>query len=77
MIMIIEFIFNISNLSIVVFFLTKPLILEILFSTVVNAVFVAKLLILGILFSTVVNAVFVAKPLISGILPSISVIFVL
>ena len=50
MIMIIEYIFNISNLSIIVCSLTKPLILGILFSTVVNAVFVAKLLILGILF---------------------------
>ena len=74
MIMIIEYIFNISNLSIIVCFLTKPLILGILFSTVVNAVFVAKLLILGILFSTVVNAVYVANPLISGILFFISVI---
>ena len=50
MIMIVEFIFNTSNLSVVVcFFLTKPLILGTLFSTVVNAVFVAKLLISGIL----------------------------
>ena len=36
MIMIIEYIFNISNLSIIVCFLTKPLILGILFSRVVN-----------------------------------------
>ena len=50
MIMIIKFIFNISNFSIIVcFFLTKLLILGILFSTVVNAVFVAKLLESGIL----------------------------
>ena len=50
MIMINEFIFNISNLSIMVcFFLSKPVILGILFSTVVNAVFVAKPLISGIL----------------------------
>ena len=77
MIMIIEYIFNISNLSIITFFLTKPLILGILFSTVVNAVFVAELLILVILFSTVANAVFVAKPLISGILFSISVTLLL
>ena len=55
MIMIIQFIFNISNFSIVVCFLTKLLISGILFSTVVNAVFVAKLLILGILFSTAVK----------------------
>ena len=74
MIMIIEYIFNISNFGIIVCFLTKPLILGILFSAVVNAVFVTKLLILGILFSTVVNAAFVPKPLISGILFSISVI---
>ena len=49
-------------------FLTKLLILGILFSTVINAVFVAKLLISGILFPTVVNVVFVAKLLILGIL---------
>ena len=64
MIVVIKFIFNIINFSIIVCFLTKLLILGILFSTVVNAVFVAKLLISGILFSTVVNAVFVAKLLI-------------
>ena len=52
MIMIIKFIFNISNFSVnVCFFLTKLLTLGILFSIAVNAVFVAKLLILGILFS--------------------------
>ena len=54
MIMIVEFIFNISNLSIIVCFLTKPLILWILFSTVVNAVFVARPLISGILPSILV-----------------------
>ena len=48
--------------------MTKLLILGILFSTVINAVFVAKLLISGILFPTVVNVVFVAKLLILGIL---------
>ena len=69
MIMIIEYIFNISNLSIIVcFFRTKPLMLGILFSKVVNAVFVAKSAIQGILFSNVVNAVFVAKPLLPGML---------
>ena len=77
MIAIIEFIFNISNLSIAVCFSIKPLILGVLFSTLVNAVFVAKLLILGILFSTVINAVFLAKPLISGILSSVSAILVM
>ena len=51
MIMIIKFIFNISNFSIIVLFLTKLLMLGILFSTAVNAVFVAKLLVSGILFS--------------------------
>ena len=76
MIMIIKFIFNFCNFSVIVF-LTKLLTLGILFSTVVNAVFVAKLLTLGILFSTVVNAVFVVKLLISGTLPSISVILIL
>ena len=50
---------------------------DILFSTLVNAVFVAKLLISGILFSTVLNAVFTAKLLISEIFPYISVILVL
>ena len=55
----IEFIFNIGIFSIKICFLTKLLVLVILFSTVVNAVFVAKLLIQGILFSAVVNAVFV------------------
>ena len=74
MIMIVKFIINFFNFSIIICFLTKLLTSGILFSTVVNAVFVAKLLTLGILFSTVVNAVFVAKSLISGILPSISVI---
>ena len=77
MIMIIKFIFNISNFCVIVCFLTKLLTLGILFSTVVNAVFVAKLLISGILFSTVVNAVFVSKLLISGILFSNSMVLVL
>ena len=56
-------------------------ILEILFSTAVNAVFVARLLILGISFLTlfiyVVRLVLLAKLLISGILVSISAILVL
>ena len=58
MIMIIKFIFNISNFSVIACFLTKLLTLGILFSTVVNAGFVAKLLILGILFSNSVSFVF-------------------
>ena len=62
MIMVIKFILNFCDFSIIVcFFLTKFLILGILFSIAVNAVFVAKLLILAILFSTVFNSVFVAK----------------
>ena len=75
--MVVKFIFNFCNFRIITFFLTRLLMLGILFSTVANAVFVAKLLISGILFSTVVNPVFVAKLLISGILLSISVILVL
>ena len=49
MIMIVKFTFNISNLSIIVCFLTKQVTLGILFSAVVNAVFVTKPLISGIL----------------------------
>ena len=49
MIMIIKFIFNFCNFSVIIYFLTKLLTLGILFSTVVNAVFVTKLLISGIL----------------------------
>ena len=71
MIIIIQFIFNVSNFSIVVcFFLTK-LLMSVLFSTVVNAVFVAKLLILGILFSTTVKSDFLAISDVLGILFSI------
>ena len=59
----------------------KLVVLGILFSTAVNAVFVAKLLILGIsffiLFISVVRLVLVAKLLISGVLFSISAILVL
>ena len=51
MIMIIKFIFNFCNFSVIIVFLTKLLTLGILFSTVVNAVFVAKLLISGMLAS--------------------------
>ena len=54
MIMIIKFIFNISNFSIIVCFLTKLLTLGILFSIAVNVVFVAKLKLSGILFSNLV-----------------------
>ena len=50
--------------------MTKPLILDILFSTTVNAKLVAKPLILGILFSTsvILNYAFTTKLLTSGIL---------
>ena len=70
MIMIIKFIFNISNFSIIVcFFLTKLLTLGISFSIAVNADFIAKLLISGILFSnsvlTVLYLVFNTKSLVS------------
>ena len=49
MIMISKFLFKLSNFCIIIFFLTKLLILGILFSIPVNAAFVAKPLILGIL----------------------------
>ena len=69
MIMIIKFIFNISNFSIIVCFLTKLLTLGILFYIAVNAVFVAKLLISEILFSnsvlSVLYLVFNTKSLVS------------
>ena len=58
MIMVSKFIFNVSNLSVIVCFLIKPVILGILFSTVVNAVFVAKPLISGVLLSNSVILVF-------------------
>ena len=50
MILIIMLIINFCNFSVIIFFLTRLLILGILFSTLVNAVFVAKLLISGIFF---------------------------
>ena len=49
MIMISKFLFSFSKFRVIVCFLTKLLVLGILFSTVVNAVFVAKLLTSGIL----------------------------
>ena len=59
MIVMIKFTFNISNFGIIVcFFFNKLLVLGILFSTVVNAVFVAKLLISGILPSILLILVF-------------------
>ena len=59
------------------FFLTKLLILGILFSTAVNAEIVAKPLILGTLFSAAVNEEDVAQPAILGISFLTSFIFVL
>ena len=47
----IKFIFNMSNFCVIICFLTKLLTLGILFSIAVNAVFVAKLLISETLFS--------------------------
>ena len=49
MIMISKFLHNFSNFCVIICFLTKLLILGILFSTVVNAEFVAKPLLLDIL----------------------------
>ena len=72
--MISKFLFNFSNFCIIICFLTKLLILGILFSTVVNAEVVAKPVILGISFLTsfifVLRLLLVAKLLISGILSS-------
>ena len=54
MIMIIKFIFDFGNFSVIICFLTKLVTSGILFSTVVNEVFVAKLLISGVLLSILV-----------------------
>ena len=51
MIIIIRFIFNFCNFSVIMYFLTKLVTSGILFSIAVNAVFAAKLLISGILAS--------------------------
>ena len=67
--MIIKFIFNFCNFSVIVcFFLTKLLTLGILFSTVVNAFFVAKLLKSGFLFSNSVSFAFLTKSVTLGVL---------
>ena len=65
MIMTSKFLFSFSNFCVIISFLTKLLILGILYSTVVNAAFPGK------------PAAFVPKPLIRGILPSILVILAL
>ena len=71
MIMIINFIFNFTNLCIAICLFTKLLTLGILFSSAVNAEVVAKPLILGILPSISVTlvskSVFLTKLVISGI----------
>ena len=58
-------------------FLTKLLMLGILFTTVVNAVFVAKLLVSGILFSYSVSFTFFKKSTASEIFFSNSVLRVI
>ena len=77
MIMIIKFIFNFCNFSVIVCVFNKLLTLGILFSTVVNAVFVAKLLISGILFSNSVSFVYLTKSVTLGTFFSSSVLSVL
>ena len=70
MIMMSKFIFNFSNFCVIICFLTKLLILGILFSAVVNTAFAAKGLILDILPSIpvilVLQSVFLTRPLVSG-----------
>ena len=69
--MISKFLFNFTNLCVIVRFLTRLLTLGILLSTAVNAEVVDKLVILGISVLTsfifVLRIVLVAKLLISGI----------
>ena len=76
MIMIIQFIFNFCNFSVIVCISTKLLTSGILFSTVVNAVFVPKLLISGILFSKSVSFAFLTESVTLVIFFSISVLSV-
>ena len=72
MIVISNFFFNFINICVTVSFLTKLLILGILFSTALRAVLVIKLVILGIFpltsFILVLGVVLVAKVAIQGIL---------
>ena len=77
MIMISKFLFNLRKFCVITCFLTKLLILGILFSTAVNAaLFVAKPLILGIVLSisvmSALSYVFLTSLLVSGILFSSS-----
>ena len=62
MIMIVKFIFNFCDFSVIIYFFNQLLTLGILFSTVVNAVFVTKLPTLEIL------PVFLTRPIASEIL---------
>ena len=76
MIMISNFLFKITDFCIIIFFSTKLLTSDILFSTVVNAFFVAKLLTSRILFSNSVSFGFLTKSVTSGIFFSSSVLSV-
>ena len=76
-----DFIFNFTNLCVIVTFLTKLLTLGILFSTGVRAVVVAKLAILGISpltsFILALKEALVANFVISGIFSSLFLILAL
>ena len=67
MVMIIKFIFNFCNFSVMICFLTRILTSGILFLTVVYAAFVAKLLTSGILLSDSVSFAFLTRLLTLGI----------
>ena len=74
-----DFLFNFINFCVIVSFLTRLLILGILFSTAVRVVVVAKLLILSIFdltsFMLALRVVLLAKLVISSILTSMFLIF--
>ena len=76
-----DFIFNFTNLCVIVTFLTKLLTLGILFSTAVRAVVVAKLAILGISpitsFILALKEALVVNFAISGIFSSLFLILAL
>ena len=75
MIMIINLLFNFTNFYVIVFFLTKPLTLVILFSTAVNATLVAKPQPSTSVILELKSVFFLSKPLLSGIFLSASLIF--
>ena len=77
MIMIIKFVFNLCNFSVISVLLTKLLTLGISFTTAVNAIFVAKLLTSGTLFSNSVSFASLTKSVRSEILLSNFVMSVL